>query len=187
MPATKKQEFMDAIGAGKLSKVKTMVEKEGMHPNRLINKFVTPLMLAADYGHGSILKYLIKAGANPGAKTRSGVTALLHAVEGKTYKEDYVDPPRPESVRILLGDPRTDVNAIWNTGYHRVSVLAWAVVKATSHKEAGRPWWFEDRLKIVQLLLEHPALDTAERLKQQKEVAALDGTNKELKRLFGVA
>ncbi len=56
--STKKQEFMDAIGAGKLSKVKKLVEEEGMHPNKMINKYVTPLMLAAGYGHSSILKYL---------------------------------------------------------------------------------------------------------------------------------
>lgn len=124
--STKKQEFMDAIGAGKLSKVKKLVE-EGMQPNKMINKYVTPLMLAASYGHSSILKYLIKAGANPGFRKSNGMTALFHAIGGKTYKEDYVDPPRPESVTILLKDPRTDVNASWDTGRgDRVSVLSWA-------------------------------------------------------------
>lgn len=174
---------MDAIGAGKLSKVKKLVEEEGMHPNKMINKYVTPLMLAAGYGHSSILKYLIKAGANPGFRKSNGMTALFHAIEGKTYKEDYVDPPRPESVKLLLADSRTDVNASWDTGYHHVSVLSWAVSKAQFNPAAGKPFWFEDRLKVVQLILEHPNLDKSERLKVQKEVGSLK-YNDELKALF---
>lgn len=182
--STKKQEFMDAIGAGKLSKVKKLVEEEGMHPNKMINKYVTPLMLAAGYGHSSILKYLIKAGANPGFRKSNGMTALFHAIEGKTYKEDYVDPPRPESVKLLLADPRTDPNASWDTGRgDRVSVLSWAVIKAESSSAAGKPFWYEDRLKVVQLLLKHPELDKSERLKVQKEVGSLE-YNDELKALF---
>lgn len=183
---TKKQEFIDAIGVGKLGKVKRLVEEEDMSPNNMVNKYVTPLMLAAGYGHVGLIKYLIKAGANPGFKTRSGMTALFHAIEGKTYNEDYEDPPRPESVRLLLADPRTDPNATWDTGRgDRVSALAWAVMKAEVSEAAGKPSWYADRLKVVQLLLEHPGLKEAERLNIQTKVSALQG-NYELKKMFGL-
>jgi len=183
---TKKQEFIDAIGVGKLGKVKRLVEEEGMSPNNMVNKYVTPLMLAASYGHSNLVKYLIKAGANPGFKTRSGMTALFHSIEGKTYNEDYEDPPRPESVKLLLADSRTDPNALWNTGRGgRVSPLGWAVIKAEVSEAAGKPSWFADRLAVVQLLLEHPGLDEAERLNIKTKVAALEN-NYELKKLFGL-
>jgi len=183
---TKKQEFMDAIGVGKLGKVKRLVEEEDMSPNNMVNKYVTPLMLAAGYGHGNLVKYLIKVGANPGFKTRSGLTALFHAIEGKTYNEDYEDPPRPESVKLLLADPRTDPNASWDTGRGgHISPLGWAVMKAESSEAAGKPSWYQDRLKVVQLLLEHPGLKKAERQNIQTKVAALKG-NYDLKKLFGL-
>jgi len=172
---------MEAIGEGDIDKVKNMVEK-GMSPNKMINKFVTPLMLAASYGHTDLLEYLIKAGANPGHKTRSGLTALFNAIDGRKYKEDYVDPPHPDCLQLLLEDSRTDVNAVWDTGRgSRISVLSWAVIKADA--STFKPDNFQDRLTIVRLILAHPELDKAERLKIKKEVAAMKN-NVELKELF---
>ena len=56
-------------------------------------------------------------------------------------------------------------------------------MKAESSSAAGKPFWFEDRLKVVQLLLEHPELDKSERLKVQKDVGSLKDNDK-LKALF---
>jgi len=181
---TKAQEFVDAIKKGSLPKVSRLVETEGMNPNNMINKFVTPLILATSYGHTQLIKYLLKAGANPGHKTGSGMTVLFHAIDGRTYNEDYVDPPRPECVKLLLKDPRTDVNAVWDTGRgSQISVLSWAVLKADS--SAFRPDNFEKRLEVVELLLSHKDLDKAERLKVHTQVAAMKH-NAELKKLFEV-
>jgi hypothetical protein len=180
----KQREYMDAIGEGSLRKVKRLVEEEDMSPNNMINRYVTPLMLAASYGHINLINYLIKAGANPGHKTRSGLTALFNAIDGRKYKEDYVDPPRPESVKRLLENSRTDVNAVWDTGRgEQISALSWAITKADS--SVFKPDNFQERLEVVELLLNHPDLDKAERMSIQKKVAAMKH-NTELKKLFEI-
>jgi ankyrin repeat protein len=58
----------------------------------------TPLMVAALYGDAALVKQLLDAGADPGAKNAAGATALMWAV------------PDPQKMRLLL-DAGADVDA----------------------------------------------------------------------------
>jgi hypothetical protein len=185
-PYTKRQEFEDMITSGKLSKVKELIEKDGMSPKNMVNKYSTPLMLATSYGHINIVRYLLKLGVDPTVKTKNGVTALFHCIEGYDHDRYGVYPPRPQIMELLLKDPRVNPNQVWDTGYgDHVHILERAVSKVeySGFIKQKNIDFFEDRLRIVQLLLDRPDIDKAEVLKQQNHVAELKD-NMELKRLF---
>jgi len=79
------------IKNGELESVKNEIEKNGIDVNQVVDG--RPLILyASDYGQEPIIRYLLSKGADPNAKDKHDITALLAAIwEGHT-----------ECVRLLL-------------------------------------------------------------------------------------
>ncbi len=66
---------------GKLERVKTLIEKEGVDVNARETQTKiggTALILAAEEGHLEVVKYLINKGADINAKADNGNTALMY-------------------------------------------------------------------------------------------------------------
>jgi ankyrin repeat protein len=92
--------------------------------NQRDNDWMTPLMLAANYGHLDITNMLLAAGADPSIKTKGGNTAL-----SLVASRSDVDPKpdHPAIVALLLKAMKaTDVND--GTQKNRTA-LEWAVLK----------------------------------------------------------
>ncbi|MEO5365574.1 MAG: ankyrin repeat domain-containing protein [Magnetococcus sp. WYHC-3] len=68
---------------GQLRGVKSMIEKGAIPVDAPSRNGMTPLMWAAQEGHGEVVEYLIAKGANVNAQHLDGVGgALLYAIEG---------------------------------------------------------------------------------------------------------
>ena len=76
----------------------------------------TPIMLAAVKGHGVLIEMLLDRGADPNSPDIYGWTPLMRSVERN----------RPESVRVLLADRTTTVNA---RNEHGATALHYAVAR----------------------------------------------------------
>jgi hypothetical protein len=81
--------------------------KQGMNINEKDGYGFTPLIVAAYYGYGPVVKFLCEQGADVNAKNNDGMSALLYAVENG-YNDCF----------NILMDYRADVNLINRQGHN---------------------------------------------------------------------
>jgi hypothetical protein len=82
----KSAELRQAVRAGDVVKVRTILNADGINVNSKDNYGQTALHIAASRGLAEIVKLLITKGADPDIKDRAGKTPLILA-EGKGHKE----------------------------------------------------------------------------------------------------
>lgn len=76
---------------GNFKKVKSLVEKEGVDVNTTDSSGVTPLSVAAFYGHEDLIEFLLSKGANPFAKCDTGRTPIHESLVRQNFgKSDRV-------------------------------------------------------------------------------------------------
>jgi len=74
------EELVWSVKNGDLSRVKSIVESEGINVNQEVLNGRGLLHVAADYGQTEVLEYLLSKGANVNALDKHGITPLLAAV-----------------------------------------------------------------------------------------------------------
>jgi uncharacterized protein len=117
------QQLSEAAFMGRLDKVKQLIE-EGADVNGNAESGLTPLAGAANYGHFSVVQFLLENGAVP----------TITDKEGKNALEEALKAAQPKIVRLLI--PRFDrgelkkrydwsdlVLSLWTGGKDQVSEL----------------------------------------------------------------
>jgi hypothetical protein len=133
----KEIDLLGASEAGDISAVTRLLDR-GDDINAKTGFFVeTALMSAAENGHVEIVQLLIKRGADVDAKSKHDRTALMYAARGG----DKDQTERQIQIVKLLLSKSPDVNA---GDYEGNTALMYAA-------------WQEDRVKIVEMLIESGA------------------------------
>lgn len=73
------EKFQWSLKNGEMEDVKRFVEEDGADVNMDLDGR-KPLHYAADFGHGLVVEYLIKKGADINAKDKHDITPLLAAI-----------------------------------------------------------------------------------------------------------
>lgn len=73
--------LLHAVHVHQLGSVAALIDA-GADPNRLSGDGITPLMMAAGYGHTDMVQLLLRRGANPRIADRHGATAFDLALSG---------------------------------------------------------------------------------------------------------
>jgi len=141
----------------------------GLNPNQRY-KGEPLLMTATAAWHLDIMKLLLEKGADPSKKTKTGGTALLHAVD--------MEPV--DGFLLLLADPRTDPSAAWNPYNEPITPLQY-VVSHTSKFDKRRK---DDNMKMIKMLLADARLDPADKAAAAAYVEKNAANYKHLRPLF---
>lgn len=77
-----KEEWFDAVESGDLPKVKKMLSEDGALLHARSRDKETAIIKASENGHISVVRFLLKNGANPddADETSAGQTPMIHAV-----------------------------------------------------------------------------------------------------------
>jgi ankyrin repeat protein len=157
--------LMLAAERGCIEVVRLLVDGGAKIDNGKASNKRTALLLAAEHGHAEVVSYLLGRGADPGARTSRGDTALILALRGSLFQKGAEGVPRETVAALLKYGAEVNVK-----GEYGRTPLMWSVARADARlvwpllQKGADPATADDKGKTAVTMAEEMKLEYLTRL-----------------------